>query len=35
MGNRKPKSVLGRVDELFRNPTVAQDSILVGDEAPS
>ncbi len=27
--------VLGRVDELFRNLTVAQDSILVGDEVPS
>ncbi len=26
---------LGRVDELFRNLTVAQDSILVGDEVPS
>ncbi len=29
------EDILGRVDELFRNPTVAQDSILVGDEAPS
>ncbi len=28
-------AVLGRVDELFRNLTVAQDSILVGDEVPS
>ncbi len=27
--------LLGRVDELFRNLTVAQDSILVGDEVPS
>ncbi len=27
--------VLGRVDELFRNPTVAQVSNLVGDEVPS
>ncbi len=29
------RRVLGRVDELFRNLTVAQDSILVGDEVPS
>ena len=32
---KSPVLYLGRVDELFRNLTVAQDSILVGDEVPS